>query len=181
MIFLHSVTISALPLGNLYNLSSNSKWDFVFWIHSDRLHLNKAMSKAPDSVSPSLSQDTHLPVIQFCIVGLYPWKNPNTRLSSLSAAPGFLCISCALLYVSQQSWITLTQRSVKNTSLLRLRIAWDIWSRFIPVPLNLHPKHCRNQGQDPSACKFPTVSDFQGASDLELYSDSKSNLQVLQV
>lgn len=49
MISLDSTTTSALPLGNLHNLSSDSKRDFVFWTHSDRLHLNKAMSKAPDA------------------------------------------------------------------------------------------------------------------------------------
>lgn len=145
MISLDRMTASALPLGNFHYLSSDWKRDFVFWIHSDKLHLNKTMSKAPDSVSPPPSQDTQCPpVIQFCITGqdlkdIPSLKTPNTRLSSLSAAPGLLCISCALLYVSQQSWITLTQRSVKNTSLPRLWIAWDVWSRFIP--LNLHPEH----------------------------------------
>lgn len=71
-------------------------------------------------------------------------KSHTTRLSSLPAAPGFLCISCAVLYISRQSWVTL-QRLVKNPSLLGLMIAWDVcvsWS--IPVPLNLHSEHWRN-------------------------------------
>lgn len=67
------------------------------------------MSKAPDSASPPLIQDTHLPVIWFCVVGqdlkdTLSLKKPNIRLSSLSAAPGFsmhfmspaLCVSAVL-------------------------------------------------------------------------------------
>lgn len=50
MIPLDSTTVFALAPGNPYDLSSDSKRDF-FWIHSGVLHLNKAMSKAPDAAT----------------------------------------------------------------------------------------------------------------------------------